>query len=302
MIDTPRISIGLPVYNGENYLAEALDSLLAQSYTDFELIISDNASTDRTAEICREYMARDHRIHYFRQPHNIGGGPNQAFVFRQSRGDLFKWAAHDDVCGRDLLARCVEVLDERPDVVLCHADMGHIDEQGEVIDEYQYTLATNSPDVAERLRSLLFTDGGDDEYGVMRSAVLRTVRPCGSYYNPGRPFVAEVALHGPFHQVPERLFFRREHPGRGDRNPTIRAIATNMDPRRAGQSSVRLVFEYLLAYVSAIHRAPLPANDRKRCYYEFARYLVNRVFVTGPRRMFGTPHHRHLLTTTGRAA
>jgi len=284
VIDTPRLSIGMPVYNGENYLADALDSLLAQSFDDFELIISDNASTDRTAEICQEYADRDPRIRYIRQPQNIGGGPNQDFVFQQSRGELFKWAAHDDVCGRDLLARCVEALDQRPEVVLCHADMGHINERGELISEYEYNLATDSPDVAERLRSLLVTDGGDDEYGVIRSSVLRQVRPCGSFYNPGRPFVAELLLHGPFHQVRERLFFRREHPDRGDRNPNIRAISANMDPRRRGQSSARLVAEYLFAFVSAIHRSPLSAVDRRRCYREFAKYVANRVFVTVPRR------------------
>jgi glycosyltransferase involved in cell wall biosynthesis len=276
VIGTPRLSIGLPVYNGQNYLAEALDSLLAQSYEDFELVISDNASTDRTADICRDYAARDPRIRYIRQPENIGGAPNQDFVFRQSRGQLFKWAAHDDVYGRDLLARCVEVLDERPEVVLCHADMAHIDENSEVLDEYEYALATASPDPAERLRSLLVTDGGDDEYGVMRSAVLRKVKPCGSYHNPGRPFIAEVALHGPFHQVRELLFYRREHPDRGDRNPTIRAVSRNMDPRRAGQSTARLVGEYVLAYVTAVQRSPLSAADRRRCYGELIRYAALR--------------------------
>jgi len=93
----PRLSIGLAVYNGENYLAESLDALLGQSYDDFELIISDNASTDGTADICRRYEKQDSRIRYIRQPLNIGLAPNHNFVFRQSRGELFKWASHDDL-------------------------------------------------------------------------------------------------------------------------------------------------------------------------------------------------------------
>ena len=108
----PRLSIGLPVYNGENYLAESLDALLGQSYEDFELIISDNASTDGTADICRRYGKQDSRIRYIRQPRNIGLAPNHNVVLDQARGELFKWASHDDLYARDLLKCCVEALDE----------------------------------------------------------------------------------------------------------------------------------------------------------------------------------------------
>ena len=97
----PRLTVGLPVYNGEKYLAESLDALLGQSYGDFELIISDNASTDATEAICREYAAKDPRITYLRQPANIGATPNHNFVFEQSHTELFKWASYDDLYGRD---------------------------------------------------------------------------------------------------------------------------------------------------------------------------------------------------------
>src|ERR1700722_6330272 len=117
----PRLSIGLPVYNGENYLAETLDSLLGQSYENFELIISDNASTDGTAGICRSYMKQDSRIRYICQPRNIGLAPNHNFLVGEARGELFKWADHDDLCARDLLASCVDALDEYPDVVLAYS-------------------------------------------------------------------------------------------------------------------------------------------------------------------------------------
>src|SRR5712672_2829455 len=112
----PRLSIGLPVYNGENFLAESIEALLGQSYEDFELIISDNASTDGTPDICRRYAKQDSRIRYIRQPRNIGSAPNHNVVIERARGELFKHASHDDLYARDLLERCVAALDERPNV------------------------------------------------------------------------------------------------------------------------------------------------------------------------------------------
>lgn len=276
MRGAPRLTVGLPVYNGENFLAQALDSLLAQTFTNFELVISDNASTDSTEEICRSYAARDPRIRYIRQPRNLGGSPNQDFVFREARGALFKWAAHDDLYGKELLERCVEVLDRVPEAVLCHADMGYIDAEGTLLSRYDYTMATDSPSAPERFRSLLFTEGGDDEYGVIRTEVLRKIRPCDSYYNPGRPFVAEIALHGQFRQVPELLYFRRDHPDRGDRSPSIRVLCTRLDPRRAHHTTARLVTEYVLGYVGAIRRSPLSTRDRLACYGHLLRWLASR--------------------------
>ena len=114
----PRVTIGLPVYNGQNYLVETLESLLAQTYTDFELVISDNASTDRTEAICRQYAAGDARIRYYRNDENIGASANYNRAFELGRGEYFKWAAHDDLLAPTYLERCVEVLDANPDVVL----------------------------------------------------------------------------------------------------------------------------------------------------------------------------------------
>jgi len=274
----PRLSVGLPVYNGQRYLAEALDSLLGQSFTDFELIISDNASTDGTEEICRRYAAEDRRIRYIRQPRNIGANPNHNFVLSEGRGEYFKWAAHDDLYGRDLLARCVAALDEHPDVVLSHADMAIIDETGTVIRKFDYTLATGSMDAKERFRSLLVTDGADDEYGVIRTHVLRSIRPKDSYHHASRPWIAEIAFRGRFHQVPELGYFRREHPARGDRNPTIPALCTNLDPRRAGQTTTRLLAEYGWRYFEAIARAPLSRADRWACYRILLSHLMRSGF------------------------
>ena len=152
----PRLSIGLPVYNGENYLAESLDALLGQTYEDFELIISDNASTDGTASICRRYAMQDSRIRYIRQPHNIGAAPNHNFVLQQSHGKLFKWASADDLYARDLLQCCVDALDEYPHVVPAHSWTAAIDSAGNVTQALEYPLATGSLRAPERFRSILF--------------------------------------------------------------------------------------------------------------------------------------------------
>ena len=128
---TPAVSIGLPVYNGEAHLAEALDSLLAQTFSDFELIISDNASTDRTAEICRAYAARDPRIRYTRQEQNRGAAWNYNRVFALASGRYFKWFSHDDLCSQNYFERCVEILERDPAVVLSYGKTTLVDESGE---------------------------------------------------------------------------------------------------------------------------------------------------------------------------
>src|SRR4029077_6387743 len=160
MSRAPRLSIGLPVYNSEIYVAQSIESLLGQTYEDFELIISDNASTDATPDICRGYAKHDSRVRYLRQPRNIGLAPNHNFVFSESRGELFKWAAADDLYGRDLLKFCVEALDEHPEVVLAHAWEAVIDESGTVTQALEYPLATDSESAPRRLRSFLFGSSG----------------------------------------------------------------------------------------------------------------------------------------------
>jgi glycosyltransferase involved in cell wall biosynthesis len=114
------VSIGMPVCNGAKFITEALDSILNQTFENFELIVSDNASTDETGKICREYMAKDSCIRYYRSKQNFGAAWNFNHVFKLSSGKYFKWAAHDDVIAPDFPLKCVEVLERDPSVVLCH--------------------------------------------------------------------------------------------------------------------------------------------------------------------------------------
>jgi glycosyltransferase involved in cell wall biosynthesis len=287
----PRLTLGLPVYNGERFLAASLDALLAQTFTDFELIISDNCSTDRTGEIARQYEAKDSRVRYVRHSQNRGSTFNHNFVIEQSRGEFFKWVSHDDLYAPDLLQRCIDALDSRPEIVLAHAWTAFIDESGRITDQIDYALTTDVPDPVTRFRSVLYTDGGDDIYGVIRMSVLTRVAPFGSYHWADRTFVGELALHGPFHNVPDFLYFRRDHPTRTSRvgRNNIRLRCARLDPARASRwrnPTVRLVGEYLLAYVSAIWRAPIGAADRMRCMKELAIWLARHA---DPRRSRAMP-------------
>ena len=278
MRTAPRLTIGLPVYNGEKYVAESLEALLGQSFTDFELVISDNASTDSSGDICRRYEKQDSRVRYFRQPRNIGLAPNVNFIIGQARGELYKEASHDDLYARDLLESCVEALDEYPQVVLAHSWTAKVDGSGKVTEAYEYPLTTATPRAPERFRSMLFDSGGDDDYGVMRMDVRRRIALMGSHHHSDRTITAEIVLYGPFYQVPDWLYFRREHSGQNGHAPVRRRCA-NMDPRRADRlrhPAVRLYGEYVWAYVSAIRRAPLSAEDRRDCYRYLAQWLASR--------------------------
>ena len=277
----PRLTIGLPVYNGEKYVTEAIEALLGQTFEDFELIISDNASTDGTADICQRFAKQDSRIRYVRQPHNIGIAPNHNFVVDEARGELVKWASHDDLYARDMMERCVQALDENPQVVLAHPWTAMIDGSGQVTAAIEYPLNTASPSAPERFRSTLFANGGDDTGGVIRTEVMRRTGMLNSFHHADRTITTELALHGPFHQVPDWLYFRRDHPERNERtSPTVRARCSNLDPRRADpvrHPVARLYGEYLWGYVAAIRHAPLTSAERRVCYGYLADYLTSRV-------------------------
>ena len=281
----PRLTVGLPVYNGELYLAESMNALLGQTYEDFELVISDNASTDSTSDICREYAKLDSRIRYIRQEQNIGLINNHNFLIRQASGEFFKLAAHDDIYARTLLERLVEALDCHPEVVVAHCWEARVDATGKLSHGLGYPVAVDGPRVAERFRSMLF-DGWDDYvYGVIRTSVLRQTHLYASHHFADRTFNTELNLYGPFYLVPEWLYFRREHAGRASEHPereipyTVRTRSAGLDPKRSSRLRhplVRLYLEYVLGYVKVIKSAPLSVVERQECYYHLARWVLWR--------------------------
>ena len=285
--DAPLVTVALPVYNGEGYLEEALEGLLGQTFSDFELLISDNASTDGTERICREYASRDARIRYFRRPANVGVIANHNALVPLARGRLFKWVGHDDVYEPELLARCVDALEADPSAVLANVGDGVVDEHGHRT-ATPYPLRTEDPKAHVRFRSVLHEDGGNDFYGLFRIDVMRRMRPQGTYLHMDRVLVAEASLMGRFCEIPEVLYHRRDHPGRASRARSARDVLRTLDPARGDRLRhplVRVYAEYVLGLVGAVMHAPLPWRERARCLREVAAFLGTRLRPAVARRV-----------------
>lgn len=278
---TPRVSIGLPVYNGEVFLGDTLDSLLAQTFQDFELIISDNASTDRTEAICRDYAARDARIRYDRNVHNLGAAQNFNRTVACARGPYFKWASHDDLCAPELLQRCVEVLNRDPNVVLCYAREVWIDQHNQPISQHANLLNFRAPTPAQRFKDLhdvWYRRGyihANQCFGVMRTDALRQTSLIGRYVWSELVLAGELLLRGEFYEVPEYLFFFRCHDqtSRAVRQASnFRGLAAWFDPANRDKIVLphwRLLRQYLLA----IQRAPIGWREKTACHLQMLRWV-----------------------------
>jgi glycosyltransferase involved in cell wall biosynthesis len=291
----PKVSIGLPVYNDDRFLIQTLDCLLSQSYRDFELIICDNASTDKTAEICRSYASRDSRIRYHRNATNLGVSRNFNLSFHLSRGEYFKWAAANDLCAIDMIERCVEVLDQRPDAVLCFAETRIIGEQGELRTEYEDQLDLQSDSPSERLRMLLRGIGMVNvAYGVSRSSALRSTRLEQPYSNSDIAFLAELVLYGKFVEVPDTAFFRRMFEITAEKYPSPYERMIVYEPGKTR----KLSFPYwwlLTDFLAAIYRAPIGTHERLKCCIHmhiwmrrWGRGLLRDLKVAAKRLIFRT--------------
>jgi glycosyltransferase involved in cell wall biosynthesis len=277
--EQPLVSLGLPVYNGSNYLREALDSILAQTYPRWELILSDNGSTDATESICREYAAMDKRIRYHRVETNRGATWNFNRVFELAEGPLFRWTAHDDVCAPELLERCVKVMQEHSEVVLAHPRTRIIGAQGELLCEYGTRLRTDSPDAGKRFHDLICLDHACFPiFGVIRTRLLRRTSLLGEYTGSDRNLLAELALHGPFFEIPEFLFFRRDHPGTSTRQyPSAkdRMIWFRAAGQRGGGRFPTL--RRAVGYWDSIAKAPMGPGDRLACLGVLGKWMTMRM-------------------------
>ncbi|HET7753991.1 MAG TPA: glycosyltransferase family A protein, partial [Anaeromyxobacteraceae bacterium] len=228
----PLVTVGLPVHNSqEKYLPQSIESILGQTYGDLTLLISDNASTDATADICASYAAKDSRIVYHRHPRNIGAGPNHDWVAAQATGKYFKWASDDDYILPEFLERCVARLEAEPDAVLCHTQTRIARAEGDSFAKHYPGLDAARP--SERFGVVILKPHWCvEQYGVLRtSALLRTELQAG-YFGKDKVMLAELALIGRFLHVPEPLFVNRDHPARAMRL-AIDKRASFHDPRHA---------------------------------------------------------------------
>jgi glycosyltransferase involved in cell wall biosynthesis len=225
----PELRLGLPVYNGERFLAQTLEGLRQQTYGDFELVISDNASTDATEQICREQARQDRRIRYERLDRNLGAVANFNRVFTPGAAPYFKWVAHDDAYDARYLATCMDVLTRHPDVVLAHTATAFIDGNGCEFpmdeatggyigpwdDDYRHPDGTeigSSDQIAERFRQVLTGAlWGTHMFGVIRSEALQRTQLLANFVSSDRAMLAELALLGRFQASEQRLFRKRFH-------------------------------------------------------------------------------------------
>ena len=253
------MSVGLPVFNGRSYLARAIDSLLAQDFADFELIISDNASTDGTAAICEAYAARDSRIRIYHNTVNVGAVPNHNRLPGLARGRYFRWAAHDDECAPTMIGRCVAAFEAAPtSVVLVYPQALLIDSNGNVIRRYNTSIECRDPSPHRRLATVVRSVRlGTPVYGLIRSEALHKTHLFGSFHSSDHVLLAELALLGEIIEVPEPLFFKRMHHERATQaNDDIAAWDTWSNPtkmRRKGflGRSDRVDLEYLRTVFSS---------------------------------------------------
>ena len=273
--DCPRVTVGVPVFNGEPFLAEALESLLNQTFSDLEIVISDNASTDRTEEICRAYGARDPRIRYYRSDTNRGAAWNHNRVFELARGEYFKWNSADDSCAPEFLARCVAGLDKDPSAVMACSNVLEIDEFGEAVKPGFIPSEVVSDSAVERFcRNFQIDHSCFHVYSLIRSHVLRQVGPMGFYTGSDRVLLSHLSLFGRCVLIPDTLLFNRDHPARFTRSFGEKSHQGTV--WFDSGAAARKLFPYwreFRGYWEAISRSPLGWKGRLRCYLAMLKWL-----------------------------
>jgi glycosyltransferase involved in cell wall biosynthesis len=277
MHDRPTVSIGLPVRNGATFVAEAIESILAQTFADFELVISENASTDRTPEICGGYAVADRRIRFYRQETNIGAAPNFNLVFHRSSGKYFKWAAHDDLIRPAYLERCVAALEADPEAVLCQPVVEIVDGAGarEIYDHSAFGTGRSrqSDRLAARLRARRCTE----VFGVIRRDALQGTALIADHVGADRTLLIELALRGRFLTVPEILFVNRDHPERFTRrHRTVHAQAAWYAAKSGSQRRVLRTWTLYATTLGLVRRHVAVPAERRRCWLRVAQSIAYR--------------------------
>jgi glycosyltransferase involved in cell wall biosynthesis len=274
MSETSLVTIGLPVYNSERYLRQSLDSLLAQTYSDFVLVISDNASTDRTQEICQQYASADSRIKYSRNETNIGNPRNFNRVAGLVSTRYLKWSTADDYWAPTFLERSLEVMERDPAVALCYPQAVLVDAEGANPANYDDVLHLVQDDPADRFLALIGTIRlAHQHLGLIRMSHLRRTHLLGAFVASDINLLAELSLYGKFYELPERLFFRRFHKDsgswkRGDVTHEARRYYASGE-RHFGMNR----WKRHLAFFPAIWTSPLPLVSKLRIY----RHLMRRM-------------------------
>jgi glycosyltransferase involved in cell wall biosynthesis len=273
----PLVSIGLPVYNGARFLRQALDSMLSQTLRDTEVIVSDNASTDRTAEICEHYAARDARVLYIRQESNRGAVWNFNFVAQQARGHYFKWASANDFCDPRLLEKCVAVLGSDPGAVLCHGRACLVDEETGERTPFADDISATDPRPSERFKAVAGALKLNNAMnGVMRLDVLRRTPLVPFYWGGDLVLTMELALHGRIILLPEVLLYRRF----GPRTWSMKLSPADLQAFLYADSGAGPGFarwRRRIDLVRAVLRAPISGSEKLRTLLQAANHSGRRL-------------------------
>lgn len=276
MSSEPTLTIGLPVFNGARYLQETLESVLSQSFTDFEVVISDNASTDDTEAIGRAAAARDLRVTYRRNAENVGLSGNLNLLVPLARGRLFKWAAADDILRQGYLERCVEAIDADPAVVLAYPQTDFVDGDDAPLDLHDpgWSLVSDDPSV-RLLYAICAEQFVNAALGVIRTDALRRTRLMPRYAGGDYRIMAELSLQGKFVEIPEHLYVRRIHSG------STKGNAENSKWLRrywvGTGAGVRAPYWHLCRdHVGIVVRAPIPARRKVVLLSQLARTMASR--------------------------
>ena len=281
-MNMPNVSIGFPVYNGGNYIKEAINSILSQTYTDFEMIISDNGSTDNTMEICNSYAIKDLRIRYYRNNINKGGAWNFNNVFRFAIGKYFIWACHDDVWNSNLLERYVNAFSEMPDIISCYSRTTFINEHGEPLFSVVGRPDLNIASPHQRFRLFLKYHSPTNEcsqvLGLFRIDVLRKTPLIGKYPSSDMILLGEIALRGKSHEVKNCLLIRRDHPLKSTTAyPTIEERIEWFDPLKKGKIQFT-TWQWVYELHKSVFRSPVDLFEKAICMKEVWKWgWTNRI-------------------------
>ena len=271
----------MPVFNGEKHLRKALDSILSQTYQDFELIISDNASSDKTQQICLEYTQKDDRVSYYRNERNFGAVWNFNRVFKLSSSPYFKWAAHDDLIAPTFLHECINVLEHDHSVVLCHSKTARYDEFDQVVGFYDNGSIADSPKPHIRFRDVLWRKAFPWMiFGVFRRTALIQTPLFQNFLSSDWNLPADISLIGRIVEIPQYLLFRRDHPQSYTASVSARHLIIDYRNRLAwwtGKRKRTLVvlphWRNCLEFLKSVQRAPLKWPERCSCYKELGKWF-----------------------------
>jgi len=269
----PRVTVGVPVYNGERYLALTLDSLLNQTVRDFVVLVGDNASTDGTAAIVQAYAARDSRVRHVRHPCNLGAAANYSRLCEMADTEFFRWSAADDCSEPRFLEACLEALERDPAAVLVYPRIMMIDADGQPLGEYREGLHLPHARPSDRFFTLLQNSRLCNAlYGLGRTEALRHTRLFGSFLGSDIVFEAELTLYGKILEVPETLLLRRMH-AESFTSMTLEQQREFYNPGRRRRVELYR-WRHLREHVHSIVRAPISVRERGRLLAGLARRAV----------------------------